>query len=102
MRKVNQTLQRLVDVCTVDEYLNANCGNQAGSEASISKRVARSCAFSGHYLDERKCIGNAEGKDPVSEAANPPGASVLCHRGGEGKHIAYSFFGLELSNAFFV
>lgn len=82
--------------------LECQLWKSGGSEASISKRVARSCAFSGHYLDERKCIGNAEGKDPVSEAANPPGASVLCHRGGEGKHIAYSFFGLELSNAFFV
>lgn len=99
---MNQALQGLVDVCAVDECLNANCGNQARSEASVGEQVARSCAFSGHYLDERKCIRNAEGKNPVSKRANPPGTSVLCHRGGEGKHIAYSFFGLELSNAFFV
>lgn len=99
---MDQALQRLVDVRAVNKCLNANCGKQARNEAGVSKRAARGCAFRCHYLDERKCIRNAEGKNPVSEGADPPGASILCHCGGEGKHVAYSFFSLKLLDAFFV
>jgi hypothetical protein len=96
---LHQAVDRPVDVGTVDDSLDSDSREQARSEACVEERRAGSGTFCSDYVGEVGGGRNAEGEDPVSNGAYPPGGEVLGDGRGQGQDVAGRVFGLELVQA---